>query len=91
MQYLRWLEQLPSGEFSSSYIVGSDSGLMNMDNGKFIKYEELNQLFGSATEDEMKDTIGERLLIKGEELDVLCQKLFVELDKSQNSNYENVA
>jgi len=76
--YLRWLQTMPSGAASSSYIVGSSSGIINMDTGNYVHYEELMNWFDSKNDDEIKKSVGDKLLLKGEELEVVCEKLFAE-------------
>ena len=45
MAYLRWGEKLPSGGKSNSYIFGDPDGLINMDKGTRVLYQDIRNLF----------------------------------------------
>jgi hypothetical protein len=78
MSYLRWGEILPSGNSSRSYVIGDPDSLVNINKGS-IPYTELNLFLKEKTKLEVQLEIKKRLGLEGEELDVVCQRLFEEL------------
>ena len=78
MAYIRWGEGLPSGNKSSSYVFGGPDGLISMDKGGSIPYHVIRQWFKTSTDAEIKGELSRRLELHGEELEVVCQRLFDE-------------
>ncbi len=84
MSYLRFTERLPSGGSSRYYIFPSNAGIENCtfahDLHETVSYKEINRLMASQPEADFKKTLGEKLKIDGEELEVLCTMLFRDKD-----------
>lgn len=86
MAYLRWGMVLPSGKRSNSYIFGDNSGLINFGQGKRVSYDEIRELLKSDDDSEIKNKLGRGLKLKGEELEVVCERLFIERDRGEWDN-----
>ena len=82
MAYLRYGSLLPSGEKSTSFVIGDPSGLHSFDKGH-MPYGILYSLFETKSDPEIKDEISDKLKLTGEELDVVCEMLFSERDQGK--------
>lgn len=83
MAYLRWGQKLPSGKTSSSFVIGDPDMLINFNKGKPIPYAELKQWFKTKNDKAIKKAIGQRLKLRGEELNFVCERLFEERDNGE--------
>ncbi len=83
MAYIRWGEKLPSGNKSRVYVFGCSNELINMNNGNFVLYKDIRELFKTKSDLEIKREVGQKLDIKNEELEVICKGLFFERDNSE--------
>ena len=83
MAYIRWGGELPSGARSENYVFGSPDGLVNMDKGSLIPYQDIRNWFKTKTDLEVKCELGKRLNLTGEELEVVCERLFYERDNGE--------
>ena len=83
MSYLRWGEVLPSGKRSNSYVFGDPDSLINMDNGNSLPYGELRKLLNGKNKDKIKKSIEDGLDLHGEELGVVCERLFSEREEGK--------
>lgn len=78
MAYIRFGERLNSGNNSNSYVFGDKEGLINIGELAFIKYKEIRELFKTKNDSEFKNELGKRLKLNGEELEEVCDRLFLE-------------
>lgn len=78
MAYIRWGQELPSGNKSKYFVIGGPDGLVNMDRGSLVPYNMLNSLFKEKTDSEVQGVLEQMLDLHGEELDVVCDRLFQE-------------
>jgi len=80
MAYVRWAQKLPSGAESRYYVFGGPDGLICEDSGRMIGYDSLRRWLKDGNDEEVKEMLGKRLEINGEELDVVCARLIEERD-----------
>lgn len=82
MAYIRWGDELPSGARSNCFVFGGPDGLINMEKGTSIPYQDIRDWFKNKSESkpdsEIKQELGQRLGLQGEELEVVCNRLFDE-------------
>ena len=83
MAYIRWGQKTSEGRYSSSYVIGSPDGLINFDKGYRIPYEELEDWFSSEKEDKVREKLKERLELRDDELEIVCERLFQERDQGK--------
>jgi hypothetical protein len=83
MAYIRWGERLPSGNQSSSYVLGGPDGLISIDKGGLIPYSNIREWFKTKADPEIKQELGRRLELHEEELEVVCSRLFSERDSGE--------
>ncbi|MBS3092546.1 hypothetical protein J4466_03960 [Candidatus Pacearchaeota archaeon] len=85
MAYIRGGSELPSGARSESYVFGGPEGLVNINKGILIPYQDIRDLFKTKTDLEVKNELEKRLNLTGEELEVVCNRLF---DERNNGEWE---
>ena len=85
MAYIRWGEELLSGNKSASYVFGSPNGLINMDKGDLIPYCTVREWFKTKTDSGVKEELRRRLELQDEELEVVCNRLF---DERHNGEWD---
>jgi len=87
MAYIRWGDELPSGARSSSFVFGGPDGLVNMENGRVIPYQDIRDLFKAEPKPlpdiEINKELGQRLGLEGEELEIVCNRLFHERNQGE--------
>lgn len=83
MAYLRWGEKLPSGIISKSYIFGDPRGLVNIDKGVLITYQYIRDLLKCKNNANIKENLKQKLDLQGEELEVVCSRLFYEKNNGE--------
>ena len=83
MAYIRFGDELPSGDRSNCFVFGGPDGLVNMENGTLIPYQDIRDLLKTKPDLDVKEELGQRLGLKGEELEVVCNRLFHERDNGE--------
>jgi hypothetical protein len=80
MAYIRWGSELPSGGESDSYVFGGPDGLVNMNKGVLIPYQDIREWFKTKSDLEVKGILKQKLQLQEGELEVVCSRLFSERD-----------
>ena len=83
MAYIRWGEILPSGAKSNSYVIGDPDALVNLNTMAAVPYTDLKEWIKTKNNEELKQALGEGLDLEGEELGVVCERLYHEKDKGE--------
>jgi hypothetical protein len=83
MAYLRWGQELPSGNKSNSFVFGSPDGLVNIEKGCIIPYYDLTKYFKTKSDPEIKQELGDKLKLQGEELDQVYKLLMYEKNQGE--------
>lgn len=83
MSYIRWGMKLRDGGKSTSYVIGDPDGLINMDKGSLIPYQEIRDWFKTKDDEEIKKELKQKLELKESELEIVCEGLFKERDDGE--------
>ena len=83
MAYIRWGSKMPSGGKSRYFVFGDPDGLVNIgSDGGRINYDELRNIL-KKSESEIKGELERKLLIDGEELEVVYSGLIEEKERGE--------
>jgi len=83
MSYIRWGEEMPSGNKSRYFVIGGPDGFVCFDNKGRIPYVDVERLFHITPESEiklkLKNEFENKLGLNGEELEIVCNRLINEM------------